>query len=144
MKMAQVGRPKKIIEPDKEIIKQAIELTEKEEFVKISYEAYEMAAQQARENALLLNVKTTEQTIQSFIIDPIIKNWIMGGVPVQKAEFQSAVNNTDGVPENNFSELSQNASRRVQMWWTVAGLLCKHKDKFFITPTANVKHAHFK
>ena len=73
-----------------------------------------------------------------------ISRLIESGIPVHKAEFQSAVNNSDGVPENQFSEASQNASRRVEMWWTSCGLICLHKDKYFVTPHANVKHAHFK
>lgn len=78
------------------------------------------------------------------ITDPIIKGWIMQGVPVYRAEFQSAVNTIDGVPENGFSEKSAVATRRVEMWWTPAGLICRQKGKFFVTPTANVRHAHFK
>lgn len=69
---------------------------------------------------------------------------IRAGVEVSDAKFHAAVNNADDVPESNFSSKSNNASRRAEMWWTQAGLLCKQKNKFFIVPSATVIFANFK
>lgn len=73
-----------------------------------------------------------------------LKKLIDAGIPVSRAEFKMAVNNSDNVPENFFSEDSQNSSRRVSMLWTPIGLLCEHKKKYFIVPSETVKFANIK
>lgn len=73
-----------------------------------------------------------------------IKAMIEIGIPVWRAEFHAAVNNSDGVPEHYFSADSASASRHVKMWWVRGdGLLCLHKDRYFIVPSASVKFAKF-
>lgn len=70
---------------------------------------------------------------------------IESGIPVWKAEFQSAVNNSDQVPENYFSSESNVKSRNVRMWLTAGGniLLCLHKGKYFFVPAADIKFGNF-
>jgi len=66
------------------------------------------------------------------------------GIPVWRAEFHSAVNNSDDVPETNFSSKSHTASRNVRMWWVSGdGLLCLHKGEYFMVPGATVKFCKF-
>lgn len=76
--------------------------------------------------------------------NPLILKFIEGGIPVSRAEFHAAVNNVDGVPENMFSEKSENKGRRADMWWTPAGLICHQQGKYFVAPVATVRYAHFK
>jgi hypothetical protein len=77
-------------------------------------------------------------------VHPAIKTSMDTGIPVSKAEFHASVNNSDDVPENQFSESSNSKSRQVKMWWVPGGLLCLHKNKFFMVPTSTVKYANFK
>lgn len=67
------------------------------------------------------------------------------GIPVNKAEFHASVNNSDNTPESHFSLASQSKDRQVKMWWIVGGegLLCLHKDKYFLVPQATVKYCNF-
>lgn len=74
---------------------------------------------------------------------PLLKAYERG-IPVWYAVFQSSVNNTDDVPESFFSSESAVKSRNVKMWWIQGdGLLCWHKGKWFMTPSANVKFHKF-
>ncbi len=66
------------------------------------------------------------------------------GFPVWKAEFHTAINNSDDVPETMFSEKSIVPSRKVEMWWIPDGLLCLHKDQYFLVPSASVRYVKFK
>lgn len=64
------------------------------------------------------------------------------GIPIWRAEFHSAVNNGDDVPENYFSSKSTVKSRNVEMRWIKGdGLWCLHKGQYFIVPAATVKFA---
>ncbi len=76
-------------------------------------------------------------------LHPNLEKMIKQGIPVSKAEFNAAVNNADNVPENYFSEDSNNSSRRAQMWLVPAGLLCMQKGKYFLVPPT-FKYAHLK
>jgi hypothetical protein len=77
--------------------------------------------------------------------NPLLQQLIESGIPVLSAHFHNAVNNGDNTPENSFALDSNNKSRRVEMWATKADLLvCKHKEKLFFTPMANVKFGFFK
>jgi hypothetical protein len=76
-------------------------------------------------------------------MDKNLQKLIDSGIAVWKAEFHAAVNNTDDVPETYFSSESKVPSRRVKMLYTPAGLLCEHKDKFFMVPHASVKYCKF-
>lgn len=68
--------------------------------------------------------------------------FLKNAIPVWRAEFHSAVNNGDDVPENYFSSKSQVKSRNVQMWWVKGdGLWCLHKGQYFVVPAATVKFA---
>lgn len=64
-------------------------------------------------------------------------------IPVSKAQFHSAVNNADQVPENYFSNDSGVASRRAQMW-SIPGelIVCqknlKKEDRYFAVPKSNI------
>lgn len=79
------------------------------------------------------------------MINQVLEKLIETGVPVSEAHFHTAVNNGANVPENNFSEKSNNAERRVEMWATSADLLVmRHKNRLFFTPMANVKFGFFK
>ncbi len=79
-----------------------------------------------------------------------LEKLIQSGIPVQRAVFHSAVNNADNVPENYFALDSNNASRRVSMWYTQAGLICHqktvklHEDKYWIVPLPTVIFANLK
>lgn len=76
--------------------------------------------------------------------DKVLRKLIETGIPVSAAHFQNAVNNGDQVPENFFSMDSQNPSRRVEMWLTMAQVLVySHKGKYLWTPNANVKFGQF-
>lgn len=77
------------------------------------------------------------------VIHPNLKQLIELGIPVINVNFQSAVNNSDNIPETNFNAASNNASRRVKMWYSPDGLVCFQKDKYFIVPLANVIFAKF-
>lgn len=66
------------------------------------------------------------------------------GFPVSYAKFIESVDNMDGTPEYFFSEESHQKSRNVEMTWTIAGLICKHRDVYFPVPLSNVKFARFK
>lgn len=72
-------------------------------------------------------------------LNPNLQKLIDSGIPVWRAEFQGAVNNTDDVPENYFSSKSAVKSRNVQMWLTPHFLICYHKGEYFAVPNANVK-----
>ena len=73
-----------------------------------------------------------------------LKKLLERGIPVWRAEFHSAVNNTDDVPENYFSTDSAVKSRQVKMWWINGdGLLCFHKNEYFLVPTSTVKFIKF-
>lgn len=66
------------------------------------------------------------------------------GIACWKAEFHSAVNNSDQTPETMFSSRSAAKSRQVNMWWVSGeGLLCLHAGKYFMVPSATVKFANF-
>ena len=74
----------------------------------------------------------------------ILKKILERGIPVWKADFHSAVNNSDEVPENYFSAESNRKSRQVEMWWINGdGLVCLHKNKYFMVPTSTVKFLKF-
>lgn len=77
-----------------------------------------------------------------------LEQLIKDGIPVNKAEFQSAVNNADNTPENTFSMKSENSSRRVEMWLHGSLLICRQKDakknvKIFGTAVANCRYINF-
>lgn len=75
---------------------------------------------------------------------PVLKKILDRGIPVWKAEFHSAVNNTDDVPETYFSKTSQASSRKVEMVWINGdGLICLHKGKYFMVPSSNVRYCKF-
>lgn len=74
-------------------------------------------------------------------LDPNLKQLIKMGIPIVEAHFHSAVNNGENVPENNFSAYSNSPSRRVQMWYTPQTLVCLHKGKHILVPTASVRFA---
>jgi hypothetical protein len=77
-------------------------------------------------------------------MNPILKKALERSVPVCTAYFHSAVNNSDDIPENNFSRDSHAKSRKVKMWWIFGdGLLCFQKDKYWIVPSSNVKFSKF-
>jgi len=77
-------------------------------------------------------------------VHPEIGKMIDRGIPVWRADFHSAVNNTDDVPENYFSSKSQVPSRKVDMWWIPGdGILCYHKGEYFMVPSATVKFHKF-
>ena len=67
-----------------------------------------------------------------------IKQLIESGIPLVKTRFHQAVNNAEGMPESQFNDDSSNPSRKVKMWLTQCGVLCLHKDAYFIVPTSNV------
>lgn len=67
-----------------------------------------------------------------------VEKLIEGAVPVSYAKFHAAVDNSDGTPENYFSEVSNTASRNVQMWASYAYLICLHKEKYILVPISNV------
>lgn len=74
----------------------------------------------------------------------LLESVIKRGIPVWKADFHSAVNNSDETPENFFSQKSTHKSRNVEMWWVPGdGLYCKHKDQLFGVPTSTVKKVYF-
>lgn len=68
------------------------------------------------------------------------------GIPCSECYFQSAVNNIDKVPENNFSDTSMSPTRRVDMSLSLQGgiVVFRQKNRYFWTPKENVKHGVFK
>lgn len=86
-----------------------------------------------------------KSTLQSVPNPPSqIQTILSRGIPVWKAEFHTAVNNTDNTPETYFSDASNVASRNVMMWWLPEGLYCLHKGEYFVVPSAQVRFAKFK
>lgn len=82
-------------------------------------------------------------------MNEILAKLIKNAIPVREAQFHSAVNNADKTPENYFSDDSNVASRRVQMWQTNEFLILKQRnaqkeDVYFYTPNANVRFGFFK
>lgn len=89
-------------------------------------------------------------------MNPILQSLINNGIPVSRAQFHSAVNNADQIPESTFSDDSPTPSRRVNMWYTPNGLVCHQKatkisgfvnkgeDRYFIVPLATIIFANFK
>lgn len=71
-------------------------------------------------------------------INQEIQALIEGSISVTQANFHTAVNNGDRIPESEFNTSSPKASRQVQMWLTGLGLLCLHKDEYFMVPAANI------
>lgn len=72
-------------------------------------------------------------------MDPNLKKAFERGIPVSRAVFHAAVNNSEDVPENYFSSASAIKSRNVKMWWVQGDqLLCHHKGKWFGVPASNV------
>ncbi len=68
----------------------------------------------------------------------------LNGIPVLRADFIHAVNNSDEVPENNFSIYSPTKSRQVKMWWILGdGLLCFQNEKYFFVPSGQVRVVKF-
>lgn len=69
-----------------------------------------------------------------------IEKIIAKGIPVSRAEFQSNVNNANGVPESFFSKDSSHKTRHVEMWYVPGEsvLFCRQDNKYFFTPLANV------
>jgi hypothetical protein len=61
------------------------------------------------------------------------------GISIHTAWFIHAVNNGLDVPETSFAISSHNSGRRVMMFLTALGLVCKHEGKTFIVPTSNIK-----
>lgn len=85
-----------------------------------------------------------KQETEPMSVHPMIKKLIERGIPVWRADFHCAVNNTDDVPENYFSAQSAVKSRQVEMWWINGdGLLCFQQEKFFMVPSATVKFCKF-
>lgn len=72
-----------------------------------------------------------------------LQKMIETAIPVNYAQFHSAVNNSDKTPENYFSSTSAVPSRNVAMWYTPHTLICKHKDKYFGVPTATCIFVNF-
>ena len=74
----------------------------------------------------------------------ILSKMLDRGIPCRYAAFHSAVNNADDTPENFFSSKSAVKSRNVKMWWINGdGLLCLHKEEYFMVPSATVKFTKF-
>lgn len=96
---------------------------------------------------------TTTTVKQSVNNDPIKEKLVIEmdhhqkmvaqGIPVWRAVFQSAVNNAEDVPENEFSTKSGMKSKHVKMWMLPGGLLCLHKEKYFFVPSANIRWMNF-
>ena len=89
----------------------------------------------------MMELKAKDEEPQSVMMP---KGFANRPIPVWRAEFHSAVNNSDDVPESYFSSKSHVKSRQVSMWWISGdGLLCLHKGTYFIVPSATVKFAKF-
>jgi hypothetical protein len=85
-----------------------------------------------------------KQAAEEDLLHPVLKKILERGIPVWRAEFHTAINNSDNVPENYFSSTSNVPSRVVKMWWVNGdGLFCLHKGKYFIVPSASVRFAKF-
>ncbi len=72
-----------------------------------------------------------------------LEKLIKSGIPVSKAQFHEAVNNSDQTPEHFFASDSNVKSRNVTMWYTPHTLICLHKDKYFGVPNATIKFVNF-
>jgi hypothetical protein len=72
-----------------------------------------------------------------------LEKLIKTAIPVSKAQFHAAVNNSDQVPEHFFAADSQVKSRQVKMWYTPHTLICLHKNKYFGVPISSVLFANF-
>lgn len=71
-------------------------------------------------------------------LTPLLESKIEGGIPVTHAKFHQAVDNSTKEPSSDFNMASNNSGRRVEMWLTDVGLICLHKDEYFIVPEANI------
>jgi hypothetical protein len=66
------------------------------------------------------------------------------GQPISKAVFKHNVANGAGEYYDMFSSESSVPSRKVEMYSSVAGVICMHRDKLFIVPWSNILYAFFK
>ena len=76
---------------------------------------------------------------------------IAHSTPISTAVFHQAVNDSNNTPQQFFSETSDKKERKAEMWYSHAGLICKHKKLkgkdeygYIIVPHANVIFAHVK
>jgi hypothetical protein len=67
-----------------------------------------------------------------------LATYIENGISVAHAKFHQSVDNSNKEPSTEFNMASGNAGRRIEMWLTEIGLVCLHKDEYFIVPTANI------
>jgi hypothetical protein len=78
-----------------------------------------------------------------------LKKIINTGIPLRKVRFKAAVDNADDVPESQFSDDSNNRSRRASMWWTGNAILVIQKNSngeevYFGVPTSQCQEWKFK
>lgn len=64
---------------------------------------------------------------------------VKSAIQISELKLQSALDNVDKVPSEYYSELSNRADRRAEMWLTPYFALLKQKGKWFGTSAANVK-----
>lgn len=64
---------------------------------------------------------------------------IQTAIQISELKLQSALDNVDKVPSEYYSELSNRADRRAEMWLTPHFALLKQKGQWFGTSSANVK-----
>jgi len=73
-----------------------------------------------------------------------IEAMIEQSIEIEYSKFHAAVDNTDGTPENYFSEVSSVPSRNVKMWAHRDWIICLHKGKYILVPQSNSIFARVK
>jgi hypothetical protein len=69
---------------------------------------------------------------------PILDKMIQQSIPVSKAQFVKAVDNAQNTPEAGFDINSNVPGRRVEMYLSPIGLICKQGNQTFSTPLSNL------
>lgn len=72
-------------------------------------------------------------------MNPTLKKLIETGIPIEEANFHSAVNNGQRVPGSCYSNKSQNKDRQCEMWLNGHLLICLKDGIYFGTSSANIR-----
>lgn len=72
-------------------------------------------------------------------MNPTLKKLIETGIPLEEANFHSAVNNGQRVPGSCYSTKSQNKDRQCEMWLNGHLLICLKDGIYFGTSSANIR-----
>lgn len=92
-----------------------------------------------------MQTTTTEIELEELPeMNKTLKGLISTGIPLSSVTFHQAVNDSNNMPQNFFSNKSEKKDRRADMWWTHTCVVIKHAETYIIAPHANVIYSHVK